>query len=412
MLAYVAALPVMKPAVAYPAVLADLLFVVLLLCLAAEIVLGGRRIGWVPAFGVLAAFVLSLAPSMLATPDLGQSAFKLVTEVYLAGLAVATIVLVRDESRLRRMVLVWLVATALLVGLAIASLIAFQVAPLGALYGYSRFHFGTLPPGEYPRLALTFFNANMACNYLTVSVGMLFLAVQRGWISNRTAWPLLAGILVAAAATISPGLGGIALALGTGLWLTRRWRLALFTGIAVALAFLVFQAFTPIVHSTAPFTFMVPGTGQVVAPSGRFLTWSAALAEWASHPILGHGIGIDAVHVAYADPSGNLQQLTDAHNVVLSIAAQAGLVGLAGLILLLGYAVRLTFAPGQKSGFATIQLGLGLTFLNAFLYQGLGGSFEDTRHLWVLFGLLVAAARLPVTRSDENNRRAGAPSPC
>ncbi|MFL6769644.1 MAG: O-antigen ligase family protein, partial [Sphingomicrobium sp.] len=150
-----------------------------------------------------------------------------------------------------------------------------------------------------------------------------------------------------------------------------------------------------------------PGTMFVIAPSGRFLTWSAALAEFVAHPILGHGLGVDAVDVRYADPSGNLQQLTDAHNMILGIAAQAGVIGLIGLSALIVAAIRLT--SGGSDG---LRLGLGLTFLNAFVYQGLSGSFEDTRHLWVLFGLLAAAARLPVIRPDGNNRRAGAPSPC
>jgi len=35
-----------------------------------------------------------------------------------------------------------------------------------------------------------------------------------------------------------------------------------------------------------------------------------------------------------------------------------------------------------------------LAFLVAFAYEGLGGSFEDARHLWVLFGLFLASGRL------------------
>jgi len=97
--------------------------------------------------------------------------------------------------------------------------------------------------------------------------------------------------------------------------------------------------------------------------------------------------------------------VSDAHNVFLNVAAQAGLVGLAGLLMLMAYAMRLSRAN-------SVALVLGLTFLNGFAYQGLTGSFEDTRHLWVLFGILIAAARLPLIRRDGNSHRAGAPSPC
>ena len=403
LLALIMLVPLMKPAIAYPVILADLAFLVLSAALALEIAVRRRRLDWPAAFFVLLFYVVSLAPSLLATPDLGRSAFKLATQVYLVGLSVVMIILVRNEAMLKRVVLAWLVATAALIVLAIAALIAFLIAPDGLIYAYSRFHFGTLPPGEYPRLALTFFNANMACNYLTVSLGLLFVAWRAGWLRPIQAWTFLGGILVAAATTISPGLGGIALALGAGIWLLAGRRTALAAGAVAALAFLFAAAFTPIIHPTAPF--VIELAGFTLAPSGRFLTWNAAFGEFGRHPIIGHGIGIEAVSVAYRDPSGNLQHLGDAHNMILNIAAQVGIVGLAGLSALIVYAFRLA-----RSG--PIALGLGSTFLIAFVYHGLTGSFEDTRHLWLLFGLLVAAARLPVSRPDENNRRAGGPSPC
>jgi len=348
---------------------------------------------------------LSLAPSLLATTDAAQSAFKLSTNVYLVGLAATTVVVICSEEGLRRATLVWLAVSGVIAALAIASLAAFVRDPGGPLYQYSQFGFGTLPPGHYPRLALTFFNANMACNYLTVSAGLVFLARDKQWLPDRWAWLLLAGIIIAGLSTISPGLGGIALVLGTGLWVTRRSRIALAGAIAVAIAVTIALAVTPIVHPTAPFLIHVPGTHWVLAPSGRFLVWSAALREFLAHPLLGHGIGIEPVDVRYMDPSGNLQELTDAHNVILSIAAQAGLIGLAGLTILMTYACRLVVAGKTATRI------LGFTFLNAFLYQGLGGSFEDARHLWVLLGLVVAAANLELTPGDGSSRTTGAPSP-
>jgi hypothetical protein len=41
-----------------------------------------------------------------------------------------------------------------------------------------------------------------------------------------------------------------------------------------------------------------------------------------------------------------------------------------------------------------LRLALGIAFLGAFAYQGLGGSFEDARHLWLLLGLFLAACRI------------------
>jgi O-antigen ligase len=410
LLTLIVLLPLMKPDVHYPIILADLIFVLLSLALAVEIATRGRKLSWHPAFAVLLLYVLGLAPSLIASHDLKQSGFKFLTEFYLVGLSIATVLVVGDRAMLRRATLAWLAATAAVAILAVVSLIAFAFNPASGLYQYAGSHFGSLPRGHYPRLSLSFFNANMACNYLTVSLGLLVLAWQQAWLSAKLSMSLLAGIVVAALSTISPGLGGIALALGMGAWIAWRAELVVAISVVIAIAFVIAQSVTPFLHPTAPFLIHVPGTGLILAPAGRFLTWSAATAEFLRHPILGHGIGIDAVNVYFLDPSGTLQQLTDAHNVFLSIAAQTGLAGLAGLVLLIGYAVGLTFSR-KLDGPAAVRLVLGLTFLNAFAYQGLGGSFEDTRHLWVLFGLLAAAARFPLTHADGNSRRAGGRSP-
>jgi O-antigen ligase len=173
-------------------------------------------------------------------------------------------------------------------------------------------------------------------------------------------------------------------------------------------------AVTPIVHPTAPFLIEIPGTGIVLAPAGRYLTWSAAAAEFARHPLIGHGIGIDAVDVRYFSPSLEMQSLSDAHNALLNVAAQCGAIGVAGLLFLIVFAARLSL-PWRPAEARPASIGLGLIFLNGFVYQGLGGSFEDARHLWVLLGLLIAAARLErggLIRADGNNRKAGGPSLC
>lgn len=410
MMALLVTLPLMKPAVHYPVIIADLVFVVLAAVLAVEIAAGKRPLAWQPSFTILAIYVLSLAPSVLVGRDPAQSAFKLTTELYLVGLAAVTAVIVRNEAMLRRVTLTWLAVTGGLAIVCLAGLIAFAADRGGAAYAYTSFDFGTLPPGNYPRLALTFFNANMACNYLTASLGLLLFAWRQQWLGGRLALVVLAGILVSAVSTISPGLGGIALLLGASSWLIWRSAVGLTLGIAMALAFIVALAVTPIIHPTAPFVIGIPGTSAILAPSGRFMTWSAAFIEFVHHPILGHGIGIDAVHVRYMNPSGDLQELTDAHNMFLSLAAQTGIVGLVGLAILIAYAARLTFSSEKKNPSARIIL--GLTFLNVFVYQGLGGSFEDTRHIWVLLGLLIASARIDFTPADGNSHKAGAPLRC
>jgi hypothetical protein len=47
-----------------------------------------------------------------------------------------------------------------------------------------------------------------------------------------------------------------------------------------------------------------------------------------------------------------------------------------------------------ESAAGTVRLAAGLGLLNGLVYQGLGGSFEDSRHPWLLLGLLLAADRI------------------
>jgi O-antigen ligase len=81
--------------------------------------------------------------------------------------------------------------------------------------------------------------------------------------------------------------------------------------------------------------------------------------------------------------------LGDAHNTFLSVASQTGFVGFTAFTLLLIFLLR-TFLPIRFERQTVIKTGLGFAFVTAFLYQGLAGSFEDARHLWVLIGLMAS----------------------
>jgi O-antigen ligase len=171
--------------------------------------------------------------------------------------------------------------------------------------------------------------------------------------------------------------------------------MALLAGLGAAAASIPVMAVTPVLHSTAPFLIPLPGTDLTLAPAGRLMIWMDAARNFLAEPWLGRGIGNHAVRVQYLDPSGVLQTLTDAHNSFLNIAVQTGLAGLSALLLIIGFAAKavtpLRLAPDRAN---TLRLALGLAFLNGIAVQGLGGSFEDARHLWVCFGLLLAADRL------------------
>ena len=405
LLALIFALPLMNPALLYPIVLADAVFLMLAAALGAALLAGRRRLRWRRSYWPLAAYLAALAVTVPFSEDAARSAAKLATQAYLISLALVADALIDDEADLRRAVLAWLAATALVVLIGLASLASFVVAPDNPLLGYTRYRFGTLPGGDYPRLALSFANANMLANWLTVSIGLVLLAANVGWIGRRAALALGAGALIAAVFTVSPGLGGIALAIGLWIWLARRAasplaaRLAVGAGAGAALLFAAATSLTPILHPTAPWTTEIGGVA--FAPSGRLMVWSDAAATFAAHPLTGRGLGLDPANVRYMDPTGHLQWLTDAHNSFLSIAAQAGLIGLAGFLALLLWVLSASRPWRFDSPAAAGRIAFAFLFLNAMAYQGLGGSFEDMRHLWLLLGLFLAARRLAAPPSPK-----------
>jgi O-antigen ligase len=320
----------------------------------------------------------------------------------LLSLPVIVLSLVTGWQHVRSVFRSWLAATAVVALLGVMSVAAFFADPDNPFLAFAINHFGTLPPGHYPRLRLTFLFAAMLCNYLTVSLIILLISRKLGWIERSPFALLLAGILFAASFSLTPGLGGIFLAGGVWIWLLlhqTRLKLAwmsLAAGLGAALLLVVAMAVTPILHPTAPFLISVPGTDLTLAPAARLLTWIDALKNFTANPLVGRGIGVDAVDVHYLDPSGNAQVLTDAHNTFLNIAAQCGLIGLLALLALLFWVFRdiLPLRLGQDGDSSVLRFGLGFAFLNAFAYQGLGGSFEDSRHLWVLFGLFLASDQM------------------
>ena len=384
----------------FKATVSDFVFLALASTWALLLLLGRSQLVWHRAYWFIGAYLMAMVLSAGAA-DVPASGYKLLTQLYLLSVPIIVCSLVRDERTLRLAILWWLAGTTVVVIVGIISLATFAIDPGHPLLDYTRGYFGTLPPGDYPRLSLTFRNANMACNYLTVSMMILLGARHAGEIGLAPFLLLLAGTLLAALATISPGLGGVALGLGLWAWLLlrerkpRAARFILGGAAGIAVLFVGAMAVTPIVHPTAPFLIHVPQIDMTLAPSGRFIIWMDAVRNFIADPLLGRGIGADAVNLDYLTPSGDLEQHHDAHNVFLSIAVQTGIVGLAALLALIALICRLTL-PLRMSGsyVGVLRLAIGLGLLNGLVYQGLGGSFEDSRHLWAAFGLLLASERL------------------
>ena len=222
---------------------------------------------------------------------------------------------------------------------------------------------------------------------------------SNGWLRNRGFWLFAAALLIVDAFSLTPGLGGIFLA--TGYFLHERskagsnhsvGRLSFLSGLLIAAAFLV-------VTSISLFTYDPSGNQDTlldrgIVPSVRVYAWRSALATFLDKPLLGHGVGMPVANAAFTDPSGEGHLLTDAHNTYLSVLGETGLVGFVTFMTIVCFAVvgLIRWKPDSEA-MKTIRLCLLLAMLDAFFYQSLTGSYEDTRHLWVLFGMAAVAGQ-------------------
>jgi len=121
------------------------------------------------------------------------------------------------------------------------------------------------------------------------------------------------------------------------------------------------------------------------------LAWMGSVKAFPAHPWFGKGLGVDVVEIRYINPAGMYELLTDAHNTWLSILVQCGLIGLAAFVALTVALLRGSSLRAPQTTHDRVVAGLSVAFVAGFLYQSLSGSFENTRHVWMLIGLLAAA---------------------
>ncbi len=138
----------------------------------------------------------------------------------------------------------------------------------------------------------------------------------------------------------------------------------------------------------------------------RPMIWKATLDMIAARPLLGHGLGAYVgVYPAYRLPEYFLRpkatNVTDhAHNELLEIAAEQGLVGLAATLWLWGTAVMCGFCACRRLNGRNRRCLWGM--FGAMLVLMLHGLVDvDLRHLpnesllWLLMGLVVGAGATP-----------------
>ena len=376
--------------------LSDPLFVVTSLVWFVALLRKKTSFRWSKFYLPLAIYFLALVVSTFTSEQPRQSFFKLAGAIYLICLAVLTFNLVRSLDFFRKVLSAWMIGTVLTIIPALLAIVLFYVGYGESEYNIGIAGYGSLPPGNYPRVLGLFANMNMLSDYLNVSLVFLLLMYELDRL--RPVWSriLLIAIGITSVFTFSPGIGGIFLSAGLWVWLklkeTNRQRLgqvALYGGIVMAVLFFLATTISPI--STGQQGFKVPVFNVHLEPSTRAIAWKTAWTTFTQHPVFGRGVGMEVSDVRMLHASGIEHHLTDAHNAWLSVAGQAGLFGLLAFISIIIYLIRVS-KPFRLNGpvEGKVRTALLLAFIGAFLYQSLSGSFEDARHLWLLFGLMAA----------------------
>ena len=378
----------------------DFVFVAVSIALCLALGFRRRAFVWDRSYLFFGAFTLAMGISAALSARPSTSGIKFTGTVYLVGLAVTSINVVRSADILKRVVLCWLAASTVVSLIATMTVVLFFLDRESAWHSLFLHHYGSLPVGNYPRIQSTFVYPAMLCNYLSSGTLLLLSARKVGWINGHWASGLVFLHLIAAAFSLTPGLGGFLAA--SALWIGWVFFDSARPGLgacAAGLGFLALLLFTLVASfsfwpiETSPYTFQFRGFR--LDPTQRLLAWQGAFDTFAANPVMGKGIGLGVASVLFRAPSGQMQMLTDAHNTWLSVAAQSGLLGLSAVAALIVHVLRRGWgAATQLSDIQWISRSLLLALFGGFVLQGLVGSFEDSRHLWVLMGLLIASERI------------------
>jgi hypothetical protein len=414
-LLFVVSLPLVRPfntdIFGFQAPYADFIFLAVFAIWLLAMLRGECKFQFHKFYIFIALYGLALTISTILSTETKRSFFKLLGEFYLFAVAVLTFNLVREKSFYKRIVGAWLIGTGLTILASLAGCGLFYLGSKTQADNYFLSHFGSLPAGNYPRIRALFANANMMCNFLNVSLLLAVLAEKAGWLKKTPARILQTGIWGAAVFTFSAGLGGMVLSLGIWFWAVfcenkkpLLSKTALFSAILFAALVFCSTLISPDTNNTAQ-EFSLPFSDQKVEASVRVLVWENALENFGEFPFVGRGTGTNAATLKYSTLSGDNQILLDAHNVWLNVLGQTGLFGWCAFISLTVFLItRCRFRFDKLTEQNLVQLALSGAFVGAFLFQGLSGSFEDARHLWILFGALVGISAISKSDTAEASK--------
>ena len=383
---------------------ADFVFPLLALIVAIAAATNRIRFRFDSLYWPIAAYLGAMSLATMFSEKPTDSLPKLAGIFYLAAIAFVAINLIDSPQKEQRAAKTWIIASTVSAAIGAITVVNFYVFPESFWTRLFLHHYGSLPPGNYPRVQGTFVYPAMLCNYFTITIALLFGLYSIDRIRCSFFIFSLALHSIAAIFTLTPGLGGLILIFAIYLGQILRMkgypnlsRVSSSIGILISICFIIIAAFSFWRIATSPYRLDI--AGLQIDPTQRLLAWQQAAETFFRNPIIGRGVGAPAANVIFKAPSGQMQLLTDAHQSWLNIAAQAGFLGLAAFIwLTIALFFRALRAQRAEVTHSAFRRWLFFGFLSAFLYQGLVGSFEDARHLWGFIGFLAAG------HSDGNMR--------
>jgi len=216
----------------------------------------------------LGLYVLALILAAAFSIDTASSFRRLPAEIYVIALAVLTINIVRGERMLMRTMAVWLVAGSIAGAVSVLNAASFYLGWPNELTAFALHCYGTLPPGNYPRIQGTFEYPSMLCNYLTVALMILVSFRYLGRIGGRMFGLLLAILSIAIFFTLTPGIGAVLAAVALWVYLMSRASGQILTahlaiiGIVGSIAALILVSSVTAFGSAGAVFFSVSGFGR------------------------------------------------------------------------------------------------------------------------------------------------------
>lgn len=261
--------------------------------------------------------------------------------------------------------------------------------------------------GGEAKVTSTLGNTNFIAGFLAMT-----LPVSASlWLEDRTDYfSMLFSVLILGGLVVSFSQGGWAAALGAGavylgFELRGRIPLARWLGVGAATLIAIVAAGAVIWGIVSPGSAPIAETVQL-----RSWWWEGAWDAGLDHPVLGHGPNSFAVDwwgnrpVEEASIQG-FDTTNDPHSVYLSLFVGAGVIGVAGLLYAIGWAVVLAWNRSDRGSAAF------LAAVVAYAIQGVAGVDEIALRvgLWTCFGGLVAAGLSAPTRPRKAKKEQASP---